>query len=117
MLQSVYISKKIANSRHISAWKSKVLSDESIKPPAASNNSLAPALNYISTKSRLKFDGSYLKQDKVAFFHKKVVNIYIVYEIYLWLFNVGKDFALGNSLVRAINLTKNVDPNKFIYAY
>ena len=39
--------KKIANSYHISAWKSKGLSDESIKIPAASNNSLAPALNYI----------------------------------------------------------------------
>ena len=41
---------KIANSYHISARKSEDLSDESIKPLAESNNILAPALNYISTK-------------------------------------------------------------------
>ena len=41
--------KKIANSDHIPTWKSKGLADESIKPPIASNNSLATALNYIST--------------------------------------------------------------------
>ena len=32
------------NSNHILAWKYKELSDESIKPPAASNNTLAPEL-------------------------------------------------------------------------
>ena len=44
-------------------WKSKGFSDKSIKPPAASNNGPALALNYIDTKSRVKFDGSILKQD------------------------------------------------------
>ena len=43
--------KKIANSDHISVWKSKKLFDESIQPPAPSNNSLLPALNCISTKT------------------------------------------------------------------
>ena len=38
-------SKKIANSNHILVWKSKGLYDECIKPLAASNHSLAPALN------------------------------------------------------------------------
>ena len=42
--------KKIAYSDHISAWKSKGLSDESIKLPAASKNSFGPALNHINTK-------------------------------------------------------------------
>ena len=57
-------SKKIGNTDHISSWKSKGLSDESIKPPATSNNNLAPSLNYIGIKTRVKFDASYLKQDK-----------------------------------------------------
>ena len=48
-------------------------------PPAASNNSLFLALNYIKTKLRVEFGGSYLKQDKVTFAHKQVVNVYIVY--------------------------------------
>ena len=51
VLQPVYrFSKKIANSNHIFVWKSNGLSDESIKSSATSNNSLATALNYISTK-------------------------------------------------------------------
>ena len=36
--------KKLANRDYISAWKSNRLSDESIKPPAVSDNSLAPPL-------------------------------------------------------------------------
>ena len=35
--------KKSSNTDHVSAWKSKGLSDESTKPPAASNNILAPS--------------------------------------------------------------------------
>ena len=31
-------------------WKSKRLSDKSIKSPALSNDSLAPSLNYVNTK-------------------------------------------------------------------
>ena len=37
--------KKIGNTDYISMWKSKGLSDEVIKPPATSDNSLAPALS------------------------------------------------------------------------
>ena len=45
--------KKIAKINHVLALKFKGFSDESIKPLAAFNNSLAPALNYISTKPRV----------------------------------------------------------------
>ena len=84
MFQSAYrYFKKIANTDHISVWESKGLSDESIKPPATSNNSLAPSLNYIGVRSRIKFDSHCFKQDKVTFIHGKVVNIYIVYLINL----------------------------------
>ena len=88
------------NSDYILLWKSKRLSDKSIKPPAASNNSLAPALNHTGTKSQIKFDKSCLKQDKVTFIQKKMVNIYIAHELNLWPFNVSKGFALGNSFWR-----------------
>ena len=37
--------KKLRNTERISSWKSKGLSDEIIKPPATSDNSLAPALS------------------------------------------------------------------------
>ena len=53
--------KVIANTRYISSWKSKGLSDESIKPPATSDNSLASLINYLGDKIRLKFNGNCLK--------------------------------------------------------
>ena len=75
--------KKNGNADHISAWKSKGLSDESIKSPSTSDNSLSPSFSYIGTKTRVKFVGSCLKQDKATFTNGKTVNIYIVYEINL----------------------------------
>ena len=36
-----------------------------------------------------------------------MVNLYIVYEINLWPYNIGTDFTLGNSLFEAVKLTKN----------
>ena len=42
------------------------MSDESIKPSATFDNSLTPSLNYIGTKTRVKFEGQCLKQDKVT---------------------------------------------------
>ena len=47
-----------------------------------SDNSLTPTISYYyPSKIRVKFAGSCLKQDKITFYHKKVVNIYIVYEL------------------------------------
>ena len=43
------------------------------------------------------------------FTHKKVVNTYIVYEMNLWPFTVGKDFMIENSIFRAVKLTTNND--------
>ena len=62
MFQPVY--EKIANSDHILVWKSEALSDESIKPPAASSDSLAPVLNHCSCKFQVTFDGCCSKQRK-----------------------------------------------------
>ena len=47
---------------YISSWESKVLSNESIKPPATSDNSLTPELDYYGTKTKAKFTRSCLKQ-------------------------------------------------------
>lgn len=40
----------------------------------------------------------------------EMVNVYIVYEINLWLNNVGTNFTVRNSLFGAAKLTKNADP-------
>ena len=42
-----------------------------------------------------------------------MVNSYIAIKINLWSHLQGADFALGNSLFGAVNLTKNSDPDKY----
>ena len=82
IFQPVYrYFKTITNTNYISSWKSKGLSNESFKPPTTSENSLNPKLNYYGYNIRAKLTGSCLKQSKVTYTHKKVVNIYIVYEL------------------------------------
>ena len=58
----------------------KGLSDESIKPPATSDDSLSPLIDYLGDKIRLKFNGGCLKQPKLSYTHGETVNIYIAYE-------------------------------------
>ena len=80
--QPMYIYfKMITNTDYISSWRSEGLSNESIKPPTTSNNSLTPVSNYYGTKTRVKFTVSCLKQSKISYNHGEVVNIYIVYEL------------------------------------
>ena len=62
---------------YVLSWKSKGLSDETIKLPSTSDNSFTPSISYINNtdKTRVKFSGSCLKQSKLSYIHKKVVNI------------------------------------------
>ena len=103
-------------SRYISSWKSKGLSTESIKPRTTSDNSLAPGLDYYGTKTRVTFTGTCLKQGKVTFNHKKVVNIYIVYELNKIAAIVNNFPTLQNALFGAVTLTKNEDIDKYGYS-
>ena len=64
---------------YVSEWKSKGLSNESFKAISTSDNSLNPTLSYYGTKIRVKFTGDCLKQPKISYTHRKVVNIYIAY--------------------------------------
>ena len=105
----------ISNTNFISEWISKGLSSESIKPPTTSNNSLAPAINNYGTKTRVKFTGSCLQQSKLTYTHKKIVNIYVVYELGASSSNIN-DPTLKNCLFGAVTLTKNTDIDKYGYS-
>ena len=63
--------KTVTNTYCISSWKYRGLSDESIKPPTTSDNSLTSELNYVDYRIRVKFTGSCLKQRKIIYTHKK----------------------------------------------
>ena len=72
----------IPNKKYISSWKSKGLSDGTIKPYATSDNSLTPWIDYYDTKIRLQFSKSCFKQsDKLTYGKGHIVNVYIVYEL------------------------------------
>ena len=74
-------------------------------------------MNHISdAKIRVKFDGGSWKQEKVTFNHKTMVNIYVVYKINLWRFNLDNKQASWNSLFRDVKLTKNTNPDKYSYS-
>ena len=88
------------------------MSDENINSLTTSDNRLAPVLNYFGNKTRVKFDGSCLKQDKITLTHDETVNIY-VYKINLWNYVNSSDPKLGNSLFGAVKLVKNADMDKY----
>ena len=97
-------------------WKSKGLSDENITAPTISDYSLNLQLTYLSAKTRLEFRvlSFCLKQDKTKFNHGKIVNIYIVYELEIY---VKTNPTLVNDLFGAVSLTKNADINKYKYSW
>ena len=100
---------------YVSEWKSKGLSNESIKAISSSDNSFNPTLSYYGTKIRVKFSRGYLKQPKISYTHGKVVNIYIVYELGASSSH-NNDPTLKNCLFGAVTLTKNADIDKYGYS-
>ena len=100
---------------YILSWQSKRLSNESIEPPTTTNNSLTPELNYYGTKTKTKFTGSCLNQSDHIFTHKKVVNIYIVYELAASSSH-DSDPTLKTCLFGAVTLSKNADIEKYKYS-
>ena len=105
--------KKIGNTKKISSWKSKGLSDEVLKR-SINNNSIARKLEYVDKNMFVKFNGSCLiKQDKFTS-NRKIFNIYIVYDLDSDLDNF--DPTLENCLFGAVKLTKNIDTNKYKYS-
>ena len=98
-------------------WGSKGISNESIKPPTTSDNSLTPKLNYYnSTKIRVQFTGSCLKQPKFTFIYKKVVNIYIVFTLHFPSSSHISDPTIKKCLFGAVTLTKKADIEKNRYS-
>ena len=52
VFQSIHRYFKITNTKYISSWKSKGLSDETITPYATSDNSLTPLIDHYVIKVR-----------------------------------------------------------------
>ena len=105
----------VGNGEYIYFWKSKGLSDERINSIAASNYSITLSLDYLGAKMRVKFNKSFLKQDKITYNNGKIVNIYIVYEINK-NYNNSSYPTLKNCLFGTVSLTKHADIDEYKYS-
>ena len=96
----------------ITKQKSKGLSNKNLEVVSTSDNTLCPEINYDENKIALNFSGSILQQKIVIYNHKKVVNLYVVYEITKFRYNNNPIFT--NVLFGAIKITKNADIKNII---
>ena len=98
-------------------WESKRLSNEKFTPYFTSNKSLSPKLVWHSSKTKLKFTGSCLKQeDNAAYTPSNVVDLYIVYELDSRSQDLNPKLSLRDCLFGNIKITKNADLNKYSYS-
>ena len=114
-LFSISTKIQIANTEYVSSWQSKGLSNETIGPPPISDNSLNPKLSYYGSKVKVRFAGSCLKQSKLTYTHRKIVNIYIAYEFGA-SGSHNNDPTLKNCLFGAVALIKKADIEKYGYS-
>ena len=105
----------VGSGNYIYFWKSKGLSDKRLDSITASNYKITPELSFYGTKTRVEFNGSCLKQNKVTLNHGTIVNIYIVSEISK-NYNISNYPALENCLFGAVILTKNADIDQYKYS-
>ena len=110
-----YLKRVTSPYNHILSWKSNEFSDESIKPRCTSNNIFNPLLGYVGTKTRVEVKESCLKQDKVSFYHGKIVNIYIVYKINENV-GIGSYPKVEICLFGAAELTRHTDIDRQKYS-
>ena len=91
------------------------MSDERLNSNTASNYTITPESSFYGNKTRVEFNGSSLKQDKVTYSHGAIVIIYIVYEISK-NYNNSTYPTLENCLFGAVSLTKNADIGQYKYS-
>ena len=107
--------KRIAGvGNYIYFCKFKGLSDEELDSITACNYKITPELSYYGTKTKIEFNGSCLKQDKVTYNHGKIVNIYILSEI-SENYNISSYSTFKNCLFGAVSLAKNAAIDKYKY--
>ena len=73
------------------------------------NNKLFPKIGYVGKGRRVEFVGSSLKQDKITYTHRMIVNIYIN-------LNYNQYYNLENCLFDSVKITKNSDIDKYKYS-
>ena len=90
------------------------MSKESIEKITKSDSLFAPNFFNHFLLPDVNFNGHGLINSNISI-PKKVINLYISYILNPWLTNLNIDFTLNNCLLESIELTQNVDPDKYKY--
>ena len=88
------------------------LKEESIKNITTSDNTFALTLVETCLLPTAKFNGNCLIRNNVYNF-RKIINLYISYTLDTWSRDLNTGFTLNNCLFGSVELTKNVDPDKY----
>ena len=79
------------------------MSEESIATSATSDNSFALKLIFIyNAEIAVKFVGNCVKQGKVSFTHKDVVNFFIAYELDICSHDLNGESTLGDFCLESL---------------
>ena len=82
-----------------------------------SDSSSASKLTYFHTsKIAMKLEENSLKQDKMSFILRNVVDFFIAWELDIWSRDLNADFIIyADCLFVTVKQTKNIDPDKYSY--
>ena len=95
-------------------WKSNGMSEKSIENINKSDSVFTPTFAKHYILPDVHFNGHCLINNKIST-PKKVTNLYISDKLSPWLSNLNTDFTLNNCLFGPVELTENVDPDKYKY--
>ena len=59
----------------------------------------------------INFYGICLRQDRISYIYRNLINLHIVYRLDTWSRDLNTDFTVGSCLFGAVELTKNKDSN------
>ena len=94
-----------------------MLSNEKIKSPITANHSFSPKLRWMhNSRTRIEFKGSCIKQDKITFTQRNIVNLFIFCEIDVSSRELNVAFTLKDCLFGAVELTTNPKSDKYSYS-
>ena len=88
----------VSDTQLIYSWKSKEMSEESIKNPRGLNNTFAPGLINCRLLPHAKFTGTCLILNSI-FLHKNVVKLYTSDTLDTWYRYLNTDFTLDDDFL------------------
>ena len=105
--------KLFSGATEIYLWKFKGIPERSIENITTTSSSFAPTLINSYTLPYVKFSGHCLINKFPD--SGKVINLYISYTLNPRSRDLNTNFTLSNCLFKSVKLTKNAEPDKYVY--